>query len=68
MGYLSFEKLLEHGACIAGDPATCITKLKEMKRRFGITEFALWFNIGGIDKAHVERAMKLLAEEVMPHV
>jgi len=28
----------------------------------------LWFNIGGIDKAHVERGMKLAAEKVMPHV
>ena len=37
-----------------------------MKRRFGITEFVFWFNIGGIDKAHVERAMKLAAEKVMP--
>jgi hypothetical protein len=27
-----------------------------------------WFNIGGIDRAHVERAMKLAAEQVMPHV
>ena len=68
MGYLSFDKLVEYGACIADDPAGCIAKLKDMKRRFGITEFALWLNIGGIDKAHVERAMKLIAEEVMPHV
>jgi Luciferase-like monooxygenase len=27
----------------------------EMKRRFGITEFVLWFSIGGIDPAHAER-------------
>jgi hypothetical protein len=27
-----------------------------------------WFNIGGIDKGHVERAMKLTAEKVMPYV
>jgi alkanesulfonate monooxygenase SsuD/methylene tetrahydromethanopterin reductase-like flavin-dependent oxidoreductase (luciferase family) len=68
MGYLAFDKLVEYGACIADDPATCVAKLKDMKRRFGITEFALWLNIGGIDRAHVARAMKLLAEEVMPHV
>ena len=68
MGYLSFEKLHQYGACIADDPETCVAKLKEMKRRFGITEFVFWFNIGGIDKAHVERAMKLAAEKVMPYV
>ena len=68
MGYLSFDKLHQYGACIADDPATCVAKLKDMKRRFGITEFVFWFNIGGIDKAHVERAMALAAEKVMPHV
>ena len=68
MGYLSFDKLHQYGACIADDPETCVAKLKDMKRRFGITEFVFWFNIGGIDKAHVERAMKLAAEQVMPHV
>ena len=68
MGYLSFDKLHQYGACIADDPETCVAKLKDMKRRFGITEFVFWFNIGGIDKAHVERAMKLAAEKVMPYV
>jgi alkanesulfonate monooxygenase SsuD/methylene tetrahydromethanopterin reductase-like flavin-dependent oxidoreductase (luciferase family) len=68
MGYLAFDKLHEYGACIADDPETCVRKLKDMKRRFGITEFALWFNIGGIAPEHVERAMKLTAEKVMPHV
>ena len=68
MGYLSFDKLHEYGACIADDPETCVAKLKDMKRRFGVTEFVFWFNIGGIDKAHVERAMKLAAEQVIPNV
>ena len=39
-----------------------------MKRRFGLTEFALWFNIGGIDPAACAAAMRLAAEHVMPHV
>lgn len=68
MGYLSFDRLHQYGACIADDPETCVAKLKDMKRRFGITEFVFWFNIGGIDRAHVERAMQLAAEQVMPHV
>jgi alkanesulfonate monooxygenase SsuD/methylene tetrahydromethanopterin reductase-like flavin-dependent oxidoreductase (luciferase family) len=68
LGYLSFDKLYEFGAAIADDPAGCVAKLKGMKERFGITDFALWFNIGGIDPAHVEEAMRLTAAEVMPHV
>jgi alkanesulfonate monooxygenase SsuD/methylene tetrahydromethanopterin reductase-like flavin-dependent oxidoreductase (luciferase family) len=68
LGYLSFDKLHRYGACIADDPRGCVAKLKEMKHRFGITEFVLWFNIGGIDKQHVVRAMRLAADEVVPHV
>ena len=68
MGYLGFDKLYEHGAAIADDPETCVKKLKELKRRLGITEFALWFNIGGIAPGPVERAMRLAAEKVLPHV
>ena len=68
MGYLGFDKLYEHGAAIADDPATCINKLKALKRRLGVTEFALWFNIGGIAPEHVERSMRLTAQQVMPYV
>ncbi len=68
LGYLSFDKLHQYGAAIADDPDTCIDKLRTLKDRFGITEFALWFNIGGIDPAHCERAMRLAAERVLPHV
>jgi len=39
-----------------------------MKHRFGITEFVLWFNIGGIPKAHAEAAMRLAADKVIPFV
>jgi alkanesulfonate monooxygenase SsuD/methylene tetrahydromethanopterin reductase-like flavin-dependent oxidoreductase (luciferase family) len=68
MGYLGFDKLDQFGAAVVGDPAQCIARLKDMKRRFGLTEFALWFNIGGIAPEHVERSMRLTAEQVMPHV
>ncbi len=68
MGYLGFDKLHQYGAAIADDPETCIRKLKEMKRRFGLTEIALWFNIGGIAPEHVERSMRLTAQKVMPYV
>ena len=50
------------------DPDTCVDKLREMKKRFGISEFALWFNIGGIAPEHVERGMRLAAEKVLPHL
>jgi len=68
MGFLTFDKLTQHRAAICGDPEMCIATLKEMKQRFGITEFALWFNLGGIAPEHCERSMRLAAEKVMPFV
>jgi alkanesulfonate monooxygenase SsuD/methylene tetrahydromethanopterin reductase-like flavin-dependent oxidoreductase (luciferase family) len=68
MGYLSFAKLQQHRAAIADDPDTCVDKLRDLKRRLGITEFCLWFNIGGIDTEHAARAMRIAAERVLPHV
>ncbi len=68
MGYLDFEKLDQYRAAVIGDPAECIAVMKDMKQRFGLTEFCLWFNIGGIAPEHVERSMRLTAEKVMPYV
>lgn len=68
MGYLAFDKLDQYGALIADSPEGCIEKLREMKRRFGITEFALWSSIGGMDPALAEASMRLAKERVIPHV
>ncbi len=68
MGWLTFDKLREHGACVVGDPDYCIERLAEMKRRFGITEFTLWFNIAGIEGEIAERSMRLAMEQVIPNV
>jgi alkanesulfonate monooxygenase SsuD/methylene tetrahydromethanopterin reductase-like flavin-dependent oxidoreductase (luciferase family) len=68
MGYQNFEKLHQFGAAIAADPDTCIRQLKELKARLGITEFCLWFNMGGVPSEPVERSMRLAAEKVLPYV
>lgn len=68
MGYLSFDNLIKYGAAIAGDPDECVDKLQEMKERFGITEFVLWSNIGGIPAEHAMRSMELAAEKVIPRL
>ncbi|MFV0294800.1 MAG: hypothetical protein ACK5JT_01620, partial [Hyphomicrobiaceae bacterium] len=68
MGYLAFEKLDQYRAAVVGDTEECISVLKEMKARFGLTEFCLWYNIGGIAPEHVERSMRLTAEKVFTHV
>ena len=68
MGYLAFEKLDQFGALVADSPEGCIAKLREMKRRFGITEFVLWSSIGGMDPARAEASMRLAKERVIPNV
>lgn len=68
MGYLSFDKLTEHHAAIVGSPERCVDALREAKERFGLTEIALWTNLGGIDPRASERAMRLIMDKVAPHV
>ena len=68
MGFQTYEKMLQFGAAIAGDPDTCIRQLRMIKDRLGITEFCLWFDLGGIDSEAVERSMRLAKEKVFPYV
>lgn len=68
LGYQTHENMCRYGAAIAGDPATCIARLREIKQRLGITEFCLWFNMGGIPPELVERAMRMAMEQVLPYV
>lgn len=66
-GLLAFEHLHRNGAAIASDPAGCVTKLRELQEQLGITEFILWFNIGGIDSEMARESMRLTMEQVVPH-
>lgn len=68
MGYLAFDRLLEHNAAIVGSPERCVDVLQEMKERFGLTEIVLWSNLGGIDPRASERSMRLAMEKVIPKV
>jgi alkanesulfonate monooxygenase SsuD/methylene tetrahydromethanopterin reductase-like flavin-dependent oxidoreductase (luciferase family) len=68
MGYLAFERLVEHHAAIVGSPERCVDALREAKERFSLTEVALWSNLGGIDPRASERCMRLAMERVIPHV
>ena len=67
-GYLNFDKLYDNGAAIADDPATCAEKLNELRERLGITEFALWTNIGGMPSEESMSAMRLIMNDVAPRV
>ncbi|MSO75340.1 MAG: LLM class flavin-dependent oxidoreductase [Alphaproteobacteria bacterium] len=68
LGYLAFERLAEFGACVVGDPAACIKKLKQMKEMLGVTEFVLWSNLGGMPPVRAEQSIRLAWEEIVPYV
>ena len=68
MGYLAFDKLAEFGACVVGDPAECIDRLREMKEAFGVTEFVLWSNLGGMSPIRAEQSIRLAWEKIVPHL
>ena len=67
-GYLTFRKLHEHGAAIAGTPAECADRLIHLRERLGITEFVLWPNLGGMPADRAMRSMELTIAEVAPRV
>jgi alkanesulfonate monooxygenase SsuD/methylene tetrahydromethanopterin reductase-like flavin-dependent oxidoreductase (luciferase family) len=68
MGFLTFENLEKYGAAIASDPAGCVERLRELKERFGLTEFALWSSVGGLPAEDCARSMRVAMERVIPHV
>ena len=56
------------GVAMYGDPAYCRERLQALAEEFEPGEIICWFNIGGlIEHVKVTQAMKLFAEEVMPH-
>ena len=67
-GYLNFDRLYEHSAAIADDPAVCAEKLNNLRERLGITEFVLWTNIGGMPAIDSMAAMRLIMAEIAPRV
>jgi alkanesulfonate monooxygenase SsuD/methylene tetrahydromethanopterin reductase-like flavin-dependent oxidoreductase (luciferase family) len=67
-GYLAFDKLAEFGACIVGDPAQCVDRLRELKERLGVTEFVLWSNLGGMPPVRAESSIRLAWEAIVPYL
>jgi alkanesulfonate monooxygenase SsuD/methylene tetrahydromethanopterin reductase-like flavin-dependent oxidoreductase (luciferase family) len=68
MGYLAFDKLAEFGACVVGDPKECLDRLQQMKEAFGVTEFVLWSNLGGMPPVRAESSIRLAWEKIAPHL
>lgn len=64
---LSYDHVAQEFAVI-GSPERVIAKLESYRELFGADEFMCWFAVGGLlPNAEVHNAMRLFAEEVMPH-
>jgi len=68
LGYLAFDRLVEFGACVVGDPKQCIDRLRQMREMLGVTEFVLWSNLGGMPSIRAEQSIRLAWEQIVPHV
>ena len=68
LGYLAFDKLAEFGACVVGDPHECVDRLQQMKDAFGVTEFVLWSNLGGMPSVRAEHSIRLAWEKIAPQI
>ena len=64
---LSYDHVSHEFAAI-GSPERVIDKLESLKEMLGADEFMCWFATGGLlPNQDVHNAMRLFAEEVMPH-
>ena len=55
-------------ARVVGDPHECVDRLQQMKDAFGVTEFVLWSNLGGMPSVRAEHSIRLAWEKIAPHI
>ena len=62
---LTFDHVAEHRSII-GTPEQCVEKIKALQAQ-GVEYFGCNFAFGGMPRNRVNAAMRLFADEVMPH-
>jgi alkanesulfonate monooxygenase SsuD/methylene tetrahydromethanopterin reductase-like flavin-dependent oxidoreductase (luciferase family) len=64
---LTYEKVLREFA-VFGEPAAVRDRLLSLRDELKLDEVLAWMNIGGLDHKQVSASMKLMADEVLPHL
>jgi len=64
---LTYEKVLREFA-VLGEPAAVRDRLLYLRDELKLDEVLAWMNIGGLDHEQVSASMKLMADEVLPHL
>lgn len=62
-----YEDILRNGICLFGSPDTVAEKVARL-HEMGIRHLGCLMNFGNMDPQHVERSIRLMAEEVVPRV
>lgn len=63
----TFDRLVDAGAVIAGDPDYCIGRIEELEKTWGFTTLLCWTRLGGMDHDKVLKSMSLMEKHVIPH-
>jgi natural product biosynthesis luciferase-like monooxygenase protein len=64
---VQWDELLNRGAVICGNPASCIRQIEELQTKYDITQILCWTRLTGLENRKVLRSMELMHRQVFPH-
>ncbi|HTW89066.1 MAG TPA: LLM class flavin-dependent oxidoreductase [Candidatus Binataceae bacterium] len=64
---LTYERVLSDYA-VFGEPAEVCDRLLQLREELELDEILAWINIGGLSHELVSASMRLMAEQVLPHL
>jgi luciferase family oxidoreductase group 1 len=62
-----WNRLVESGAVICGNPDEVIAQIETVRERYRATNVLLWTRLGGFDNRKVMKSMELMQKYVFPH-
>ncbi len=65
---VAYERLLEDGFCIIGDPDTVTQKVKEQQEALGAGILVTYLPFGSMEPQEAIKSIELFAKEVMPNL
>lgn len=65
---LPYEEYIAQAGVFLGTPDDLVEELRDFHKLTGLGGILGWFDVGGRDQEDVDRAMKLFASDVIPHL
>ncbi|WP_203555286.1 LLM class flavin-dependent oxidoreductase [Bacillus sp. B15-48] len=63
---MTYERVIKEKRVAIGNPESVIERFKELSEFFGVYQFSLQMNFGGMDFEHAEKSVQLFGEKVIP--